>query len=364
MATCATVIACIPTPLSGPPHLVTATSDMSVGAEYIIMDVADGIELHVVWHQLTMKQKLQLVNQWIKFKSKVIKAFSSSGYGSLYYHKDIPAQMTCDFFVDALKNDEFVLGPSTLQIGYWEDIYSNPTDIDLDCGLYFITPWEPHSHLKVPQEHIHLLNMYDNVTNFTLHDSNQGNIFLSHEAFERDGTVEISAVIDWQNTAEEALLKEKAYLHKAYHVLYLETDLDIVWASALSFDGKYTMAQQLPSAAQFCWHGGYPKLKQLLIRTMVEWEAIAGPGVTCPITPGSFSEQDMAQVHEDEHAWQNVNDYRTAMELYLGVESGGWVFPDDYDRTVKDNDDLLKEWIASIENDDLGGVDPADIWLF
>ncbi|KAF8985824.1 hypothetical protein BDQ17DRAFT_1493622 [Cyathus striatus] len=202
--------------------------------------------------------------------------------------------MIHDVFVDALKNDEFVLGSSTLQIGYWEDIYGNSTDIDLDCGPWrelqfylksitncehawimkyaksptckFIAPWEPPSHLQVPQEHIHLLNMYDNVANLTLHDSNQSNIFLSCEAFEHNGTVEISAVINWQNTAvlplyltalipefingakpalgqeEEAFLKEKAYLHKAYHVLYLETDLDIVWASTLSFDGKYTMA--------------------------------------------------------------------------------------------------------------------------
>ncbi|KAF8992076.1 hypothetical protein BDQ17DRAFT_1432636 [Cyathus striatus] len=116
------VIVRISTPLSGPPHLVTANevatmrflrdrigltqvlriissssraSDTSVGAEYIIMDVADGIEL-AVWHQLTMKQKLRLVNQWIKFESKVIKAFTGGGYESLYYRKDISAQMARD----------------------------------------------------------------------------------------------------------------------------------------------------------------------------------------------------------------------------------------------------------------------------
>jgi hypothetical protein len=77
----AQVIAQIPTPLSGRPHLVTAnevatmeflrnrlgltqvprvlswssrSEDTPVGAEYIIMDVADGVELHSVWHQLSM----------------------------------------------------------------------------------------------------------------------------------------------------------------------------------------------------------------------------------------------------------------------------------------------------------------------
>ncbi|KAG2005569.1 protein kinase subdomain-containing protein PKL/CAK/Fmp29 [Coprinopsis cinerea AmutBmut pab1-1] len=37
--------------------------DTPVEAEYIIMDVADGVELFSVWHQLTMHQKLRLVDQ-------------------------------------------------------------------------------------------------------------------------------------------------------------------------------------------------------------------------------------------------------------------------------------------------------------
>ncbi|KAF9471632.1 hypothetical protein BDN70DRAFT_926080 [Pholiota conissans] len=92
-------IACIPTPLSGSPHLVTASEvatmdflpnrlglkqaphvlswssraeNIPVGAEYIVMDVADGAELHLVWHKLTMKQKLQLVYQWIKIEWTLI----------------------------------------------------------------------------------------------------------------------------------------------------------------------------------------------------------------------------------------------------------------------------------------------------
>ncbi|KAF8986145.1 hypothetical protein BDQ17DRAFT_1436368 [Cyathus striatus] len=183
--------------------------------------------------------------------------------------------------MNAQKDNEFVLGPSTLQTGYWEDIYSNPTDIDLDYGPWpdvqfylksitncecalitkytkaptckFIAPWEPPSHLQVSQEHIHLLNMYDKVTKH----------FISDGDDQHDGIVEISTVINWQTivvlplyltalisefingakpapSQEEAFLKEKAYLYKAYHTLYLETNLDIAWASMLSFDENFT----------------------------------------------------------------------------------------------------------------------------
>ncbi|PSR74469.1 hypothetical protein PHLCEN_2v9816 [Hermanssonia centrifuga] len=457
------VIARIPTPLSGPPHLVTASEvatmkflrnrlgltqvprvlswssrseDTPVGAEYIIMDVADGVELHSVWHQLTMKQRLRLVHKWIIFESKVIKAFSGgSGYGSLYYRKDIPAEDARDLWVDGRIDEEFVLGPSTLQTGFWEDRYGSPKDIELDHGPWpdvpsylqsithserawirqfanppatdgrtFIAPWEPPSRLQLPQGHLRLLDQYDSVAKYfipsderlvrptlTLRDSNQGNIFLSREALERDGTIEISAVIDWQHTAvlplyltaliprfieqaepafaqaEEEFLKEKAYLRKAYHALYQETELDIVWASSLSFGGKFSMSQQLPSAAQFCWHGGYVKLRRLLIRTAREWENIVGPGIPCPLGPEPFSREVVAQAEEDERTWMEMEDALEGIEGAVGAESDGWVRNEDYERAVRANETLRKAWVENLgekERQGLGGVNPAEIWPF
>ncbi|EDR13224.1 uncharacterized protein LACBIDRAFT_292455 [Laccaria bicolor S238N-H82] len=459
----AQVIARIPTPLSGRPHLVTASEvatmeflrnrlglkqvprvlswssrseDTPVGAEYIIMDVADGVELHSVWHQLSMKQRLRLVRQWTLFESKVIKAFSgSSGYGSLYYRKDVPAEDARDVSVDGQTDQEFVLGPSTLQTGFWEDRYGSPEDVKLDCGPWsdvpsylqsitqservwirrfanppaaggrsFVAPWEPPSHLQIPQNHLRLLDQYDSIAKyfipsderlhrptFTLRDSNQGNIFLSREALERDGTIEISAVIDWQHTAvlplyltaliprfieqvepapgqaEEDLRKETAYLRKAYHALYQDTGLDVVWASALSFGDKFSMAQQLPSAAQFCWHGGYVKLKRLLIRAATEWDSIVGPEVPCPLGPETFSKEAIAQAEEEERTWMEMEDARESIEKAVGIENDGWVRSEDYDKAVRVNEVLRKAWVESLgkeERHGLGGVDPVEIWPF
>ncbi|KAF8992087.1 hypothetical protein BDQ17DRAFT_1546624 [Cyathus striatus] len=294
--------------------------------------------------------------------------------------------------------------------GFWENHYGSPKDVELDRGPWpdvpsylksitnsehawitkyakaptrkFVAPWEPHSHLQVPQDHLHLLSI------LTLRDSNQGSIFLSREAFESDVTVEISAVIDWQHTAvlplyltvlipsfiqvpepapdqeEDAFLKEQAYLHKAYHTLYRETELDIVLASALSFDGKVTTAQQLPSAAQYCWHGSNPILKQQLIRVMVNWEGIAGTGVVCPLSPESLSELEIAQAKEGEHAWEEMESAQSDIDRHIGVGSDGWVVTEGYDRAVQASDDLCKEWMANIEKGDLGEVDLADIWPY
>lgn len=128
-------------------------------------------------------------------------------------------------------------------------------------------------------------------------DSNQGNIFLSREALERDhrdGTIEISAVstpLPLYLTAlvprlikqaepapgqEEDAFQGANLLRKAYHALYQDNDLDVVRASALSFVDEFSMVQQLPAAAQFCWHGEHIRLKQQLIWAVAEWQPIAG----------------------------------------------------------------------------------------
>ncbi|KAF9480667.1 hypothetical protein BDN70DRAFT_920410 [Pholiota conissans] len=456
------VIARIPTPLSGPAHLVTAsevatmeflrnrlkltqvprvlswssrTEGIPVEAEYIIMDVADGVELHSVWHQLTMKQKLRVIYQWIQFEKKVIKAFSGcSGYGSLYYRKDIPTEDARDISVDGQTDEEFVLGPSTIQMGFWEDRHGTPKDLKLDRGPWpdvpsylqsithterawirrfakapstdnrtFVAPWEPPLHLQIPQEHLHLLDQYDSVAKYlipcdkqlhrptlTLRDSNQGNIFLSREALERDGTIELSAVIDWQHTAvlplyltsfiprfiqeagpapgqaEEIFMKEKAYLRKAYHALYHDTGYDVVWASALLFE-DVSITQQLPSAAQFCWHGGYVKLKQLLQRVAAEWEDLVGLGIPCPLGPEPFSKEVVAQAEEDDILWTEMETAREDVARAVGVEDDGWVCNDDYEKAVEANETQHVAWVESLgkeERDGLGGIDPADIWPF
>lgn len=155
------VVAQIPTPLAGPANRVTASevatmrflrerlgltqvprvlswssqaSDTPVGAEYIIMDVADGVELRQVWHGLKKRQKLEVVKAWVDFESEIIKAFSGGGYGSLYYRKDLPAGLSRDILVDGEKDEEFVLGPSTVRSSFWDDEYGPEMDIELDRG--------------------------------------------------------------------------------------------------------------------------------------------------------------------------------------------------------------------------------------
>lgn len=114
-----------------------------MGVEYIVMDVADGIELASVWHVLTMAQKIALVREWVKFENRVVHAFSKGGYGSLYFRGDLSAEDASDVFLeDSDQPDkQYVLGPSTSSQSYWDEKYGIPEDMNLDLGpCMFMTP--------------------------------------------------------------------------------------------------------------------------------------------------------------------------------------------------------------------------------
>ena len=154
---------------------------------------------------------------------------------------------------------------------------------------------------------------------------------------------------------------------KAYHALYQDTGLNVVWASALSFGEKYSMAQQLPALVQFCWHGGFVKLKQLLIRASVEWKNIARPGMNCHLGSKPFSKEEVAQTEEDERTWMDMEAAREGIERAIGVENDGWVRNEEYERAVRVNEELCMAWVESlgkVEKKGLRNVDPTEIWPF
>ncbi|KZV80714.1 hypothetical protein EXIGLDRAFT_780623 [Exidia glandulosa HHB12029] len=241
-----TVIARIPTPIAGPPHLVTASevatihflrnrlglkqvprvlawssraSGTAVGAEYIIMETAVGVALDNVWDDLPMEMKLSVVYEWAKFEEPVIQAFSESAcYGSLYYRADLSPDdgKTHDVITNGVKDNTFVIGPS-LETRLWsKDDHCHLLDVDRgswpDVAAYLdsiietqrawikrfasppkiCTPFDLPPSLQQPAAHLRLLDQ--------LQDSNPNNIFLSQDALNR-GKIEISAVIDWQHTA-------------------------------------------------------------------------------------------------------------------------------------------------------------------
>ncbi|KAL8760992.1 MAG: hypothetical protein Q9184_002844 [Pyrenodesmia sp. 2 TL-2023] len=160
------VVAKVPNPNTGRPHLTTAsevaTMDYArhalglpvprvhawnsrsltspVGTEYIIMDKVAGLELSKCWPAMKSDQKLQLLESVIQ----VEKAFVSSPFpaiGSLYYKEDLDGlplrTLELDNARSELNERSFVIGPTTSRHFYDYDIGR----IEIDRG-----PWLSAQH--------------------------------------------------------------------------------------------------------------------------------------------------------------------------------------------------------------------------
>jgi hypothetical protein len=145
------VIARIPTAAAGPAHLVTASevatmefmrdlgvpvpkvltwssnADNNVGAEYIIMENAQGIQLKKVWDIMSHKQKCSFLADLVSIEAKML-ATSAGSYGALYFNDDVPDGILVRGKEGA--PTKFCLGPSVRR-SFWE---GEKAGMDIDRG--------------------------------------------------------------------------------------------------------------------------------------------------------------------------------------------------------------------------------------
>ena len=117
------------------PKVLAWSADTSnpVGAEYIIMEKAPGIQLFKIWDDITELDRLNLIKGLIQFESQ-FSAIRFPAYGSLYFRDSTlkaSERILLDTSVDP--NGLFCVGPACGLA--WTDGLS-PADIrpDLDAG--------------------------------------------------------------------------------------------------------------------------------------------------------------------------------------------------------------------------------------
>ncbi|KAH8724357.1 kinase-like domain-containing protein [Phaeosphaeriaceae sp. PMI808] len=156
------VVAKVPNPNAGIPHFTTASevatmdfarnvlktpvprvlawsskaTENPIGAEYIIMEKAQGIELERVWPSMIIQDRLDLVKNIASFQ-KAWTSISFRKFGALYYAKDLQQAVVNEpLYVDANGVDiidaKFAVGPSTGR----ESIDNRRANVNFDRG-----PW-------------------------------------------------------------------------------------------------------------------------------------------------------------------------------------------------------------------------------
>jgi hypothetical protein len=144
------IIARLPTPHAGPAHFVTASevatmefarkhlglpvprvlswcstrASTAVGAEFIIMEQASGIEVSKVWPQLSQEHRLLLIDEITRIE-KVALDHPLLCYGSIFFRGDLSPE-TASVAID----DTFVIGPSLERI-FWS---AERETMDIDRG--------------------------------------------------------------------------------------------------------------------------------------------------------------------------------------------------------------------------------------
>ena len=253
------VAARIKNPIAGPAHLMTssevATMDFvrnhlgipapkvlawnsnaktnPVGAEYIIMETAQGVELASVWRTMDSKQKKNVVNSLAAMEQNLLKA-KFAQYGGLYYKDDIPESTRASgpLFAPGTRKfgdtSKFAIGPIAHR-NFYEDErgamnlnrgpWSTPEEYLSSLALReeawiskFAKPNihdDPFRNVSGPQtqeEHLYALEQYRSIVPALVPQSkkalgstlwhpdlNHGNVFVSDDEERR-----VVGIIDWQ----------------------------------------------------------------------------------------------------------------------------------------------------------------------
>ncbi|UDD65009.1 hypothetical protein AFCA_012204 [Aspergillus flavus] len=150
----------VPNPNAGKPHFTTAsevatmdfmknvmgtpvpnvlswssTVDNSVGAEYILMENVQGVQLSKLWDQLDVEMKMKVLRKIASYQENWVRTCFSQ-YGSLYYKRDLGYSAPSIKYTDnrgmAIVDERFAVGPSVSR----QNNDDGRVDIDFDRG-----PW-------------------------------------------------------------------------------------------------------------------------------------------------------------------------------------------------------------------------------
>ncbi|KAL1798887.1 hypothetical protein ACET3X_002924 [Alternaria dauci] len=213
----------------------------SVGAEYIIMEKAQGVPLSQVWDAMELPQKLQVLLALIQIQKRWLST-SFSHYGGLYYAKDVQSSSASHYVQDGvvIKNPEFVIGPATgrdwhdagrtgldIRRGPWSSlsqylrsigeretkatqVLNSPKQIALFCG--------PKLYQPDPEEKLTALGQYRQIVDAILPGNKTiCDPYLWHDDLHDDNIFvdpsnpgKITTIIDWQSCHISPLFNHNA----------------------------------------------------------------------------------------------------------------------------------------------------------
>lgn len=78
----------------------------------------------------------------------------------------------------------------------------------------------------------------------------------------------------------------------------------------------------------------------------------------------SAEAEEIEQAAKDYDEWAEMEATQEQICQEIGIEDGGAVDPKLYNRAIKANVKVCSAWIATLNKEQLKGVDVADIWPY
>ncbi|CAN9147029.1 unnamed protein product [Alternaria alternata] len=436
------VVAKIPCTIAGPPKYTTASEvailhylpkvlawneDASnpVGAEYIIMTKAPGVQLFKVWGDMDELDRIQVVRQLAEFEGEMTDIrFPASG--SLYLRHSMAADDTCmalDLDMDPEK--EFCIGPScnrgwhtaaeianSRHQGPWQTLSSFGTALverelaRLEKSLSASTSGAQRGSFE---EHVAVLDMTKKVMSrlnertligkvsepVLWHtDLHMGNVYVAEGK-----PAQILSIIDWQSILVSPLFlqarfpdfvtvgedyplgtKEIPKLPPDFDELNVEDKKiaeqrlkDNITAKGyeLSTGSKNIRgwkALQIPLFLRELFircaeasEEGVIPLRACLIEYAANWKEIGFEG-ECPI---SFSEEDLQKHEQQFEEYRNYHKVHELARNVLGTDFEGWISPYvDFEMKQQQNTALLEELVRKSSQHGMSPERMREIWPY
>ncbi|KAJ5375106.1 Aminoglycoside phosphotransferase [Penicillium concentricum] len=315
------VIAKLPNSNAGPQYFTTASEVRNIGAEYIIMEKSQGVELSKLWDDILGPDKLGIFQQLVDFEKALVSP-QFPMHGSPYYAKDLPNVQSNQLIDLGAKRSnaglDSAVGPTTNRTFF--DDGRNSVDAGHRGPYKEVSKaalWHPDLHgdniFVDPDQPTGILSIID------WQAVNLSPLFLQvrHPALiEFDGPIPkgLQSIRLPENfdelSAEEQLGAKKLCAAQSLYKLY---DIEMIQqcpeiAAALQF--KYSLAGQITGLSDSVFGDGEPIVQGMLIRLQEEWTTHVGSSLPCSL---SFTEEGKKKQKEDEEKWAS----RVVIEDFL-----------------------------------------------
>ncbi|KAL8671232.1 MAG: hypothetical protein Q9168_004264 [Polycauliona sp. 1 TL-2023] len=363
------------------PKILDWSDDASnaIGSEYIIMEHADGVQLHQKWPTMSGEQQIACI-QTIFTNIQQISSIEFPAYGSLYFansHIESASKVPLD--------SDFCIGSHCGTRGPWSDL-ATYCDGLVDTGLSRLPITEKPLHekpnnqesiethtrlLKIGRDVIHKLSEDPRIKETappTLYhpDLHKRNIFVS----ENDPTI-VTAIIDWQSSSIEPTFEyadetpdfaapnpnpspeDKAgtsniELCRQAFAICLQAFIPKLYAA------KH-LDETLLRPFRYChrtWREGATAFRQELIDLASQWKELGLPD-ECPYPLPSSDE--LVGYRKEFEKFMAAKDLKQKLMNLLGIPSDGWVPIEAWEATREAHKGAFDEIVKALREARLEG---------